>query len=94
MNATCSLLGQDEAVRATAARYHAELRTAVASGVRARHPGLDEARARSLTTTVAALVLSAMTLARVERQAAADVLDAAREALVSAAGGPCAPGPP
>ena len=85
MNATCSLLGQDEAVRTTASRYHAELRTAVAAGVRARHPGLDETRARSLTTTVAGLVLSAMTLARVEGRAAADVLDAARDALVGAA---------
>jgi AcrR family transcriptional regulator len=81
MNATCSPLGHDEALRAVASRYHADLRTAVGAGVAARRPELDEDDTRALTTMVAALVLSAMTLVRVEPRAAAEVLDAARRAV-------------
>ena len=88
MNASCSLLGRDDALRAVATRYHAELRSAIAAGVAARHPGLDATTAGALTTTVAALVLSSMTLVRVERRAAADVLDAALRVLAGASAVP------
>lgn len=81
MNATGSSLGHDDALRAVAARYYTDLRTAVAAGVAARHPAFDAEAALELTTTVAALVLSSMMIVRVEPGSAVEVLDTALRAV-------------
>jgi len=77
-------LGQDAALQAIVVQYYAELRAALAAGVAVRHPRLGAARARALTTSCTSFVLSAMALVRADPAAAADMLDAALDAVRTA----------
>ncbi|GAA4129557.1 hypothetical protein GCM10022215_42230 [Nocardioides fonticola] len=71
-------LVHDEGVRAVIAGYHRELRGAVVRGLAAARPELDDAARSALAVEIAGLVVSSMVLARVDRDAAVELLESAR----------------
>jgi AcrR family transcriptional regulator len=77
LNATGSSLGHEAGLKAVVTRYCDDLRAAVASGVAARRPDLSDDARLTLTTTVTGLVFASMAIVRVDRAAAATMLDAA-----------------
>ncbi|SKA98186.1 transcriptional regulator, TetR family [Agreia bicolorata] len=81
LNATGSSLGHEEGLAAVVTAYTTDLRGAVASGVAARRPDLSPEGRELLTTTCAGLVFASMAIVRVDRAAAAAILDAALDAL-------------
>ena len=81
LNATASLLGHEAGLQDVVTRYCAELRAGVTAGVAARHPGLDASAQQLITTTVTGLVFATMVIVRVDRPAAAAMLDAALNAV-------------
>jgi TetR/AcrR family transcriptional repressor of nem operon len=82
LNATGSSLGHESGLKAVVTRYCDDLRAAVASGVAARRPELSREARELLTTTVTGLVFASMAIVRVDRSAAASMLDAALAAAV------------
>lgn len=83
LNATGSSLGHEAGLKAVVTRYCDDLRAAVASGVAARRPDLAREAADMLTTTVTGLVFASMAVVRVDRAAAAAMLDAALAAVLT-----------
>lgn len=83
INAACSTMAADETVALTIASYHAELGAALTAGVRAALPHLPAEEQARLGNTCTALVVSAFTLVRVDRQEAARQLDVALALVTS-----------
>lgn len=81
LNATGSSLGHEAGLKAVVTRYCDDLRSAIASGVAARRPELSPAARDLLTTTITGLVFASMAIVRVDRAAAASMLDAALDAV-------------
>jgi AcrR family transcriptional regulator len=81
LNATGSSLGHEAGLRAVVTRYCDDLRSAIASGVAARRADLSPAAQATLVTTCTGLVFASMAIVRVDRSAAAGMLDAALEAV-------------
>ncbi|PWJ54693.1 transcriptional regulator, TetR family [Quadrisphaera granulorum] len=79
LSAAAAPIGQDDAVRAVVVAYRAELRAAVAGGLAAARPDLDDTVRAHLAESVTALVVAALALVRVDVVAAADSLRAALE---------------
>ncbi len=77
LNAATAPIAHDDGVRSTVAAYAAELRAAVGAGAAAARPDLPPAESAALAASVTALVISALTLARVDAAAARGCLDAA-----------------
>lgn len=71
-------LVHDDEVRAVIAGYHRELRGAVVRGLAAARPDLDATEGSSLAMEIAGLVVSSMLMARVDRDAAVELLELAR----------------
>lgn len=84
VNSANAPIGQDDGVAAVVEAYAAELRTAMAAGVRARLPHLADDATQTLSDVCAGLVISAFALVRVDRAEAARSLDTARAVLASA----------
>ncbi|NHT17470.1 TetR/AcrR family transcriptional regulator [Cellulomonas sp. IC4_254] len=84
VNAANAPIGQDDGVAAVVEAYAAELRTAMAAGVRARLPHLADDATQTLSDVCTGLVISAFALVRVDRAEAARSLDTARAVLASA----------
>ena len=78
LRAAASPIGQEADVGAIVAGYRRDLTTALARGVAARHPGIDAGAAAHLASIITALVVTAMTLAPVDREAAVAAIDTAR----------------
>ncbi|SMQ71302.1 TetR/AcrR family transcriptional regulator [Agreia sp. VKM Ac-1783] len=81
LNATGSSLGHEAGLAAVVTAYTTDLRDAVASGVAARRADLTPEGRELVTTTCTGLVFAAMAIVRVDRQAAAALLDAALAAV-------------
>lgn len=77
LNTAGAPVARDAAVQQTVASYRAELRSALARGVRARLPEADDTEAARLTETCTALVVQALALTRVDNAAALHGLDTA-----------------
>jgi TetR/AcrR family transcriptional repressor of nem operon len=81
LNATGSSLGHESGLKIVVTRYCDDLRSAIASGVAARRAELAPTAQDTLVTTCTGLVFASMAIVRVDRSAAADMLDAALEAV-------------
>jgi TetR/AcrR family transcriptional repressor of nem operon len=81
LNATGSSLGHEAGLKTVVTRYCDDLRSAIASGVAARRADLPPAAQATLVTTCAGLVFASMAIVRVDRTAAAGMLDAALAAV-------------
>lgn len=82
LNATGSSLGHEAGLAAVVTAYTTDLRDAVASGVAARRADLEPEGRELVTTTCTGLVFAAMAIVRVDRLAAAALLDAALAAVL------------
>jgi TetR/AcrR family transcriptional repressor of nem operon len=81
LNATGSSLGHQAGLKTVVTRYCDDLRSAIASGVAARRADLPPAAQATLVTTCTGLVFASMAIVRVDRTAAAGMLDAALAAV-------------
>ena len=81
LNAAGSVLGHDERLTAVVTLYCDDLAAAIGAGVDARRPDLEPAIRASLSTTCTGLVFASMAVVRVDRAAAASMLDAAIDAV-------------
>jgi TetR/AcrR family transcriptional repressor of nem operon len=81
LNATGSSLGHEAGLKTVVTRYCDDLRSAIASGVAARRADLPPAAQATLVTTCTGLVFASMAIVRVDRTAAAGMLDAALAAV-------------
>lgn len=91
VNSANAPIGQDDGVAAVVEAYAAELRTAMAAGVRARLPHLADDATQTLSDVCAGLVISAFALVRVDREEAARSLDTARAVLAGAVAATASP---
>lgn len=85
INAACAPVSEDAEVARTVGDYCAELRGALARGVAARLPELDEAARETLADACTGLVVAAFDLVRVDPAQSARSLDAAIALLDRAA---------
>jgi TetR/AcrR family transcriptional repressor of nem operon len=81
LNATGSSLGHEAGLKTVVTRYCDDLRSAIASGVAARRAELSRSDQATVVTTCTGLVFASMAIVRVDRSAAAAMLDAALEAV-------------
>jgi AcrR family transcriptional regulator len=81
VNAAGAPIARDRTVADVVARYRSELHAALRAGIAARLPRLGPAECDTRATVVTALVLAAMTLARIDSAQAGATLDAAIELL-------------
>ena len=84
LNTASSGLARDDGIAEVVQAYRAELHTAFTRGARARHPDLPPERLERLVETCVALLISALVVSRVERDAAIASLDAALSHLGTA----------
>lgn len=77
INTAGAPIAHDAEVQRVIAAYRTELHTAIAAGIRARRPQLPEATVENLANTTTALVVLAMTMARVDTAAATNALTTA-----------------
>lgn len=77
INTAGAPIARDAEVQRVIAAYRAELHTAIAAGIRARHPQRPESTVETLAQTTTALVVFAMTMARVDSTAASNALTTA-----------------
>lgn len=84
INAATAPIGQDDAVAQRVADYRRELRAALGNGIAARLPQLGRRELNRLAGACTALVITALTLVRVDPDAAVGSLDTAL-ALIDAA---------
>jgi len=91
VNAANAPIGQDDGVAAVVEAYAAELRTAMAAGVRACLPRLADDATQTLSDVCTGLVISAFALVRVDREEAARSLDTARAVLAGAVAATASP---
>lgn len=77
VNAATAPIGRDESVARIIDNYRAELRAALACGVAARLPHLDDESGDVFVDTITGLVISALAFVRISPLQAAGFLDAA-----------------
>lgn len=78
LRAAASPIGQDPEIAGIVSGYRRELTAALVQGVRARHPEVAPDAVAHLASILTALVITAMTLAPVDREAAIAAIDTAR----------------
>ena len=81
MNTACSGLARDDGIAEAVRAYRAELLAAFTRGAQARHPDQSPQERAQLVETCVALLISALVMTRVDRDAATAALDSALAAL-------------
>lgn len=81
VNSAGAPIARDKVVSGAISSYRAELHDAVAAGIRARHPAWAHDKVARASDVVTALIVSAMTMVRVDVPAAGRACDVALEVV-------------
>lgn len=81
VNTACSGLARDDGIAEAVRAYRAELLAAFTRGAQARHPDQSPQERAQLVETCVALLISALVMTRVDRDAATAALDSALAAI-------------